>query len=129
MRCSGWATLLTILTAARTGEIIGARVEEFADLKYAGRALWRVPESRMKAGREHLVPLSTQAVSVVKAAMSRQAAALIRTPALTVALITSVQTRCYLTAMRSASETRRPCTGSLVRPLPKRSRPADGRRT
>jgi integrase len=71
VRCSGWATLLTILTAARTGEIIGARVEEFEDLKYAGRALWRVPESRMKAGREHLAPLSMQAVSVVKAAIEQ----------------------------------------------------------
>ena len=38
-----WAMLLTILTAARTMEVIGARWEEFEDLKYPGRALWRVP--------------------------------------------------------------------------------------
>jgi len=38
-----WAMLLTILTAARTMEVFGARWEEFEDLKYPGRALWRVP--------------------------------------------------------------------------------------
>ena len=44
----------TILTAARTGEVLGARWDEI-DLK-AG--LWIVPAERMKARREHRVPLS-----------------------------------------------------------------------
>lgn len=66
-----WAMLLTILTAARTMEVIGARWEEFEDLKYPGRALWRVPKERMKKGREHLVPLSRQAQSVLKALHER----------------------------------------------------------
>jgi integrase len=52
-----------ILTAARSGEVLGARWEEF-DL---GRAVWTVPAVRMKAGREHRVPLSRRALKIVKA--------------------------------------------------------------
>lgn len=52
-----------ILTAARTGEVIAARWEEF-DL---GKKLWIVPPERMKAGREHRVPLSESALSVLEA--------------------------------------------------------------
>jgi integrase len=53
----------TILTVARTNEAIGARPEEF-DLD---KALWIIPKSRMKAGREHRVPLSRRAVEIVRA--------------------------------------------------------------
>jgi integrase len=53
----------TILTAARTGEAIGARHEEF-DLD---KALWIIPATRMKASREHRVPLSRRAVEIVRA--------------------------------------------------------------
>ena len=52
----------TILTAARSGEVLGARWEEF-DLD---RAVWTVPATRMKAGREHRVPLSRRALKIVK---------------------------------------------------------------
>jgi integrase len=52
-----------ILTAARSGEVLGARWEEF-DLD---RAVWTVPATRMKAGREHRVPLSRRALKIVKA--------------------------------------------------------------
>jgi integrase len=52
-----------ILTAARSGEVLGARWEEF-DL--AG-AIWTVPAGRMKGGREHRVPLSKRALELVKA--------------------------------------------------------------
>lgn len=52
----------TILTAARTGEVIGAQWPEI-DL---GAGLWTVPASRMKAGREHRVPLSDPAVLVLE---------------------------------------------------------------
>ena len=52
-----------ILTAARTGEAIGAKPEEF-DLK---KGTWTIPASRMKAGREHRVPLSPRAVEIIKA--------------------------------------------------------------
>jgi integrase len=51
-----------ILTAARTGEVIGARWKEF-DL--AAR-LWTVPAERMKAGKEHRVPLSDAAVAILE---------------------------------------------------------------
>jgi integrase len=52
----------TILTAARTGEAIAARPAEF-DLD---NATWTVPGSRMKAKKEHRVPLSPRAVEIVR---------------------------------------------------------------
>lgn len=51
----------TILTAARSGEVRGARWPEI-DLK---AALWTVPAERMKAKKEHRVPLSKQAVKLL----------------------------------------------------------------
>ena len=53
----------TILTAARSGEVRAATWDEF-DLK-AG--LWTVPADRMKAGKEHRVPLSDAAIAVLVA--------------------------------------------------------------
>ena len=50
-----------ILTAARTGEIIGARWDEI-DLAVK---VWTVPAARMKGGREHRVPLSAEALAVL----------------------------------------------------------------
>jgi integrase len=52
-----------ILTAARSGEVLGARWGEF-DLD-AG--VWTVPATRMKAGREHRVPLSWCALKIMNA--------------------------------------------------------------
>lgn len=52
----------TILTAARTGEVIGATWDEI-DL---GKAIWTIPATRMKAGREHRVPLPDRAVDILK---------------------------------------------------------------
>jgi integrase len=51
-----------ILTAARTGEVIGARWEEF-DL---AERFWAIPAERMKAGKEHRVPLSDAALAIVE---------------------------------------------------------------
>ncbi|WP_446685717.1 tyrosine-type recombinase/integrase [Microvirga soli] len=51
-----------ILTAARSGEVFGARWEEF-DLE---ARVWTVPAARMKAGREHRVPLSARAVVILR---------------------------------------------------------------
>ena len=51
-----------ILTAARTGEVIGAKRGE-VDLV---AKVWVVPGDRMKAGREHRVPLSARAAAIVK---------------------------------------------------------------
>jgi integrase len=52
---------LTILTAARSGEMLGARWSEF-DLP---GTVWKIPASRMKARREHRVPLSGPALAVL----------------------------------------------------------------
>lgn len=52
----------TILTAARTNEAIRAKPEEF-DLP---NATWTIPASRMKAKKEHRVPLSPRAVDIVQ---------------------------------------------------------------
>lgn len=53
----------TILTAARTGEVIGAKWDEVN----LDKAIWTIPASRMKAGKEHRVPLSLRAVEILKA--------------------------------------------------------------
>ncbi|OQW82788.1 MAG: hypothetical protein BVN31_07450 [Proteobacteria bacterium ST_bin15] len=53
----------TILTAARTGEVIGARWSEFN----LGVGIWTVPAERMKAEREHRVPLSGRAIAILEA--------------------------------------------------------------
>ncbi len=47
-----------ILTAARTGEVIGARAEEIS------RNVWTIPAQRMKNGKEHRVPLSAPALTI-----------------------------------------------------------------
>jgi integrase len=52
---------LLILTAARTGEVLGAR---WSEIDLEGR-LWTVPAGRMKAGREHRVPLSDGALAIL----------------------------------------------------------------
>jgi integrase len=52
---------LQILTAARTGEVIGARWEEFD----ADRRVWTIPATRMKAHREHRAALSSAALKVL----------------------------------------------------------------
>lgn len=50
-----------ILTAARSGEVLGARWDEI-DL---AAKLWTIPADRMKAGREHRVPLSRRALEIL----------------------------------------------------------------
>lgn len=52
-----------ILTATRTSEVLGATWAE-VDLD---KAIWTVPASRMKAGKEHRIPLSTRAVKILEA--------------------------------------------------------------
>jgi integrase len=52
----------TILTAARTGETIGATWSEI-NLR---EKTWTISERRMKAGKEHKVPLADRALEVLK---------------------------------------------------------------
>jgi integrase len=56
------AMLLIVLTACRKAEVINAKWSEF-DLKNAS---WEIPAGRMKANRTHWVPLSKQALLLVK---------------------------------------------------------------
>jgi integrase len=58
------ALRFAILTAARTNEVIGARWCEIDRTE----AVWIVPADRMKANREHRVPLSADALAVLSAA-------------------------------------------------------------
>ncbi|MGA7809091.1 tyrosine-type recombinase/integrase [Bradyrhizobium sp.] len=58
-----------ILTAARTGEVIGARPEEVKD------KIWTVPAGRMKASKEHRVPLSAAALAIVETRRKEQGGA------------------------------------------------------
>lgn len=52
-----------ILTATRSGEVRGATWDEIN----LDKALWIIPQERMKASREHYVPLSPDAVALLKA--------------------------------------------------------------
>ena len=57
------ALAFAILTATRSGEVRGATWAEF-DLK---AAIWTIPAARMKAEKEHRVPLSDDAVALLNA--------------------------------------------------------------
>jgi integrase len=56
------ALMFTILTVSRTGETLGAKAEEF-DFE---NKVWTIPAERMKAGREHRVPLTDEAIAIVR---------------------------------------------------------------
>jgi integrase len=55
----------TILTAARTSEGLGATWSE-VDLD---KAIWTIPAARMKAGKEHRIPLSPRAIEILETVM------------------------------------------------------------
>jgi integrase len=57
-----------ILTAARTGEVLGARWDEID----SANRLWTIPGGRMKAGKEHRVPLSEAAIAIVEKLEARR---------------------------------------------------------
>ena len=60
---SARALEFAILTAARSGEVRGAT---WAEIDLPGR-IWTVPAERMKAGKEHRVPLSDEVVKLLEA--------------------------------------------------------------
>jgi integrase len=64
---SAAALRLIILTAARSGEVTGMKWSE-VDLD---AALWTAPAERMKGGRPHAVPLSTEAVDLLRGIKQR----------------------------------------------------------
>ena len=51
-----------ILTSARTGEVLGAK---WSEIDVEG-GIWTIPAERMKAGREHRVPLGERAIDIVR---------------------------------------------------------------
>jgi integrase len=51
-----------ILTACRSGEIFGAKWQEI-DFK---NKVWIIPKERMKAEKEHRVPLSQEAITLLE---------------------------------------------------------------
>lgn len=55
------ALTFAIVTAARSGEVRGARWGEIDP----DRAIWTIPAERMKAGKEHRVPLSKPALDIL----------------------------------------------------------------
>ena len=59
---SAKALHFALMTAARTIEVVAAQWQEI-DLD---KAIWTVPAERMKAGNEHVVPLSSQAVKLLE---------------------------------------------------------------
>ncbi len=58
-----------ILTAGRTSEVIGATWKEI-NLK---EEIWTIPADRIKAGRQHRVPLSSRALAILKTMQSMKA--------------------------------------------------------
>jgi integrase len=59
--CAALALQFAILTGGRTGEVVGARWPEI-DMQ---QAVWTIPPERMKAAREHRVPLSEAALAIL----------------------------------------------------------------
>ncbi|HEV7291970.1 MAG TPA: integrase arm-type DNA-binding domain-containing protein [Devosia sp.] len=57
-----------VLTAARSGEVLNAKWSEI-DIK---ARVWTIPAERMKAGKQHRVPLSAQALAVLAGAESQE---------------------------------------------------------
>jgi integrase len=65
---SARALEVTILTAARTAEVLGARWNEI-DFQ---NNVWTIPANRMKAGKEHRIPLSPRAIDILRELSSRR---------------------------------------------------------
>jgi len=58
----------TILTACRTSEVLNAKWQEIDEASQ----IWTIPAERMKAGKEHRVPLSNTALSLLNALKNQQ---------------------------------------------------------
>ena len=67
------ATKFLMRTAVRPGELRAAQWSEFHDLDNPALARWEIPAERMKMKRAHVVPLSRQAVDVLKAQQANAA--------------------------------------------------------
>jgi integrase len=71
------ALRLVLLTGQRPGEVIGVRAEELDIAK----AVWRIPAARVKNKRDHIVPLTGEALRLLRRLVEgQQTGPLIRTP-------------------------------------------------
>jgi integrase len=70
---SARALEITILTALRTSEVLGA---EWAEFDLDG-GVWTVPAARMKAEKEHRIPLSERVLKILRDLHSRREGALV----------------------------------------------------
>ena len=59
---SRWALEFLILTACRTSEVLGAQWQEVS----SDGTLWVIPKERMKAFKEHRVPLVPRAIEILE---------------------------------------------------------------
>ena len=59
------ALRLVLLTGQRPGEVIGIRAEE-VDI---AKAVWRIPAARVKNKRDHIVPLTGEALRILRQLM------------------------------------------------------------
>jgi integrase len=62
---SARALELAILCACRPGEVLRATLDEF-HVEHKDGPVWIIPAERMKAGKEHRIPLALRAVEIVK---------------------------------------------------------------
>ena len=92
---------LAVLTAARTGEVLGATWPEF-DLE-AG--VWSVPGERMKGGEDHTVHLSPRALEVVKGQQGLHASLVFPSPVLDGAALSNMGMLTLLKRMKMQDQT------------------------
>ena len=68
---SAKALMLLILTATRTSEVLNTTWSEVKMSDATKEAIWTIPSDRMKAGREHRVPLSPNAYQIIQTQNNR----------------------------------------------------------
>ena len=71
----GLALKLVLTTGQRPGEAAGLHKSELISIDDPENAMWRLPAACSKNGREHIVPLSPLAVSIIKEALGLPARA------------------------------------------------------
>jgi integrase len=93
------ALRFAVLCASRSGEVRGAVWSEI-DLD---AAMWIIPPSRMKMGREHRVPLSLEAVELLKSVPKMKGAALVF-PSLTGKMLSDMSISAVMRRMQTDAE-------------------------
>jgi integrase len=88
-----------LLTACRTGEVVGAKWEEVDLISN----VWAIPPSRMKAGVEHRVPLCKRAVQLLKLMQAQTQNGYVF-PSHSIAKNTHMSTGSCLVAMKKMAE-------------------------